>query len=114
MGWCMQAAGLVDRIIREHADDILDSDKAVRRVEAERHSQLASARVRSLHSVTCPLHCDRLSRPTFIIIITFLSCQRSHFDIFQLHCYTSACRLGTDLMLVSTAAHAILRLSMAC
>ena len=42
----MQAAGLVDRIIREHADDILDSDKAVRRVEAERHSQLASARVR--------------------------------------------------------------------
>ena len=42
----MQAAGLVDRIIREHADDIMDSDKAVRRVEAERHSQLASAKVR--------------------------------------------------------------------
>ncbi|KAK9916893.1 hypothetical protein WJX75_008410 [Coccomyxa subellipsoidea] len=39
-----KSAGLVDRIIREHADDILDSDKAVRRVEAERHSQLASAR----------------------------------------------------------------------
>ncbi len=41
----MQAAGLVDRIIREHADDIMDADKAVRRVEAERHSQLASAQV---------------------------------------------------------------------
>ncbi|CAL8467031.1 g6567 [Coccomyxa elongata] len=38
-----KAAGLVDRIIREHADDIMDADKAVRRVEAERHSQLASA-----------------------------------------------------------------------
>ena len=62
-GVCMQAAGLVDRIIREHADDILDSDKAVRRVEAERHSQLASARVRSLHSVTCPLHMPSPLRP---------------------------------------------------
>ena len=56
----VQSAGLVDRIIREHADDILDSDKAVRRVEAERHSQLASARVRSC-CITPFLHCLYLS-----------------------------------------------------
>jgi hypothetical protein len=37
---CLQAMGLVDRILRERADDIIDMDKAVRRVEAERHHQL--------------------------------------------------------------------------
>ena len=39
----VQAAGLVDRILRERADDIIDMDKAVKRVEAERHHQLPSA-----------------------------------------------------------------------
>ena len=39
----MQALGLVDHILRERADDIVDMDKAVRRVEAERHHQLPGA-----------------------------------------------------------------------
>ena len=33
---------MVDKILRERADDIIDMDKAVRRVEAERHHQLPS------------------------------------------------------------------------
>ena len=41
--WRVQAVGLVDKILRERADDIIDMDKAVRRVEAERHHQLPSA-----------------------------------------------------------------------
>lgn len=41
--WHAQASGLVDKILRERADDIIDMDKAVRRVEAERHHQLPSA-----------------------------------------------------------------------
>ncbi len=40
--WHVQAVGLVDKILRERADDIIDMDKAVRRVEAERHHQLPS------------------------------------------------------------------------
>ena len=39
----LQAVGLVDKILRERADDIIDMDKAVRRVEAERHHQLPTA-----------------------------------------------------------------------
>ncbi|CAK0734961.1 hypothetical protein CVIRNUC_000508 [Coccomyxa viridis] len=38
-----KALGLVDHILRERADDIVDMDKAVRRVEAERHHQLPGA-----------------------------------------------------------------------
>lgn len=40
---CLQAVSLVDRILRERADDIIDMDKAVRRVEAERHHQLPAS-----------------------------------------------------------------------
>lgn len=48
----LQALGLVDRILREQADDIVDTDKAVRRVEAERHRQLASSRD-EVHTASC-------------------------------------------------------------
>ncbi len=41
--WRAQAVGLVDKILRERADDIIDMDKAVRRVNAESHHQLPSA-----------------------------------------------------------------------
>jgi hypothetical protein len=30
----------VDRILRERADDVLDTDRAVRRVEAQRHRHI--------------------------------------------------------------------------
>ena len=41
---------MVDRLLRERADDILDTDRAVRRVEAERHRHIGDKKPKEVRT----------------------------------------------------------------